>query len=77
MASCVYSVGMSTLIAILPYLIGLSLIAVVVTLFSGLITMVMGGDFDRRYGNKLMRLRVLTQAITVALFVLYYFLTRG
>jgi hypothetical protein len=68
---------MNTLIAILPWLIGLSLLAVIVTLFSGLFTMVLGGDFNARYGNKLMRLRVVTQAITLALFVLYYFLTRA
>jgi hypothetical protein len=68
---------MNTVIAILPYLVGLSLVAVVVTLFSGLIGMLVGGDFDRRYGNKLMRARVATQAVTLVLFVLYMLLTRA
>jgi hypothetical protein len=65
-----------TLITILPYSIGANLIAVVLTLFSGLATMSKGGDFNRRHGNKLMRWRVGLQALAVAQFLVYMWLTR-
>jgi hypothetical protein len=32
--------------------------------------MAKGGEFNARYGNKLMRLRILMQGIAVALFVI-------
>jgi uncharacterized membrane protein len=50
-------------------LIPLALLAVTVTLFIGLFALFKGGDFGRSYSNKLMRLRVLLQAIAVALLV--------
>jgi Hypoxia induced protein conserved region len=50
--------------------------AVVVVLFAGLFSMAKGGEFDRRYANKLMRWRVATQATAVALLVIYFLLTR-
>jgi hypothetical protein len=65
-----------TLITVLPYLIGATLVAVVMTLFSGLTSMSKGGDFNRRHGNRLMRLRVALQALAVLLFVVYMLLTR-
>jgi hypothetical protein len=67
---------MRALTSILPYLIGISLAAVVVTLLTGLFTMARGGDFNRRYGNRLMRLRVGLQALTIVLFLLYVVLVR-
>jgi hypothetical protein len=67
---------MNMIIVVLPYLIGLSLFAVLATLLFGLGTMTKGGDFNVRYGNKVMRLRVILQAVTIALFVLYFLLTR-
>lgn len=63
---------MNIALAVLPYLIGLSLFAVLATLFTGLVSMTRGGDFNARYGNKLMRLRVLLQAVTIALLMLYF-----
>lgn len=50
-------------------LIPLSLIAVTVTLGVGIYALFRGGDFGRSYSNKLMRLRVLLQAIAVAILV--------
>lgn len=67
---------MNILVAILPYMIGLSLLAVVGTLFTGLVSMTKGGEFNQRYGNKLMRLRVILQALTIALFMVYILLTQ-
>ncbi|UTP39357.1 twin transmembrane helix small protein [Phenylobacterium sp. LH3H17] len=51
------------------YLIPISLVAVTVTLFIGLYALFRGGDFGRSYSNKLMRLRVLLQAVAVAVLV--------
>jgi tetrahydromethanopterin S-methyltransferase subunit G len=62
---------MDILLAILPWLIGLFLAAVVATLFTGLLGMMQAGEFNKRYGNKLMRLRVILQGITIALFMIY------
>lgn len=50
-------------------LIPLALLAVTVTLFIGLFALFRGGEFGRTYSNRLMRLRVLLQAIAVALLV--------
>lgn len=51
------------------YLIPISLAAVTVTLFIGLFALFRGGDFGRSYSNKLMRLRVVLQAVAVAVLV--------
>ena len=48
------------------FLIPGTLIAVTLTLFAGLYTLFRGGEFGRSYSNKLMRLRVLMQAIAIA-----------
>ena len=42
------------------------------SLFMGLISMVKGGEFNQKYGNKLMRLRVTFQGIALALFALAF-----
>ena len=50
-------------------LIPILLIAVTITLFVGIYSLFRGGDFARSYSNKLMRLRVLLQAIAIAVLV--------
>lgn len=42
-------------------LIVIALLATLGVLFTGLISMARGGEFNRKYGNKLMRWRVLIQ----------------
>ena len=59
---------------ILVVLLGIALLAVVAVLFTGVAGLVIGGEFNRKYSNKLMRLRVATQAIAVALLVALIFL---
>lgn len=54
---------------IFDFLIPISLLAVTAVLFAGLYALFRGGDFGRSYSNKLMRLRVVMQAIAVALLV--------
>lgn len=50
---------------VLNILLGLALIAVFLVLATGLVSFAAGGEFNRKYANKLMRLRVATQAFAV------------
>lgn len=52
----------------------LAILSVVAVLVIGLAGFAAGGEFNRKYGNKLMRLRILFQFIAVALILLYVFL---
>ena len=54
---------------IFDFLIPATLAAVTLVLFAGLYALFRGGEFGRSYSNKLMRLRVVMQAIAVALLV--------
>ena len=50
----------------------LMVIAMVMTLcvlFAGVITMGRGGEFNRKYGNKLMRMRVILQGAAIVIFL--------
>jgi hypothetical protein len=53
-----------------PVVIVLALLAVLAALGLGLIGMARGGEFNARYGNKLMRLRVSLQFLAIVLVVL-------
>jgi hypothetical protein len=44
--------------------------AVVVTLGLGVYGMARGGEFNQKYGNRLMRLRVILQGVALLLFIL-------
>ncbi len=48
------------------FLIPASLVTVAAVLALGIYALFRGGDFGRSYSNKLMRLRVLAQAVAVA-----------
>ena len=62
-----YISGMSPAFAML---IGLALLAVLAVLFMGLFSMARGGEFNRKYGNRLMRWRVGLQGLVLLLFAL-------
>jgi hypothetical protein len=51
------------------FLIPLALAAVAIVLAFGIFALFRGGDFGRSYSNKLMRLRVLMQAVAIAVLV--------
>jgi len=51
------------------YLIPAALIAVAAVLALGIYALFRGGDFGRSYSNKLMRLRVVMQAVAIAVLV--------
>ena len=59
---------------IAPILIIIGLILVFVVLAIGLISMLVKSDFNKKYSNKLMRLRVITQGIIILIFVLVFFI---
>lgn len=50
-------------------LIPISIAAVFITLCVGIYALFKGGDFGRSYSNKLMRLRVLLQAVAIVVLV--------
>jgi hypothetical protein len=52
---------------IFSYLIPAALIAVSAVLAVGIYSLFRGGDFGRSYSNKLMRLRVVMQALAIAI----------
>ena len=57
----------------------LALLAVVAVLFTGLYALFRGGEFGRKYSNKLMRLRIVMQlvAIIIVLAAFAYWHWRG
>lgn len=58
----------------------LVVIAVVITamiLFTGIGGFARGGNFNRKYANKIMRARVLAQAVAIALVLVYVYVRRG
>jgi nitrogen fixation-related uncharacterized protein len=58
-------------------LIPLSLGAVFLTLCVGIYSLFRGGEFGRTYSNRLMRLRVLLQAIAVAVLLAAFWWTNA
>ena len=57
---------------IAPILIIIGLILVSIVLVIGLVSMLTKGDFNKKYSNKLMRLRVITQGIIILIFALVF-----
>jgi hypothetical protein len=51
---------------VFSYLIPAALLAVTAVLGLGIYALFRGGDFGRSYSNKLMRLRILLQAVAIA-----------
>jgi hypothetical protein len=58
---------------ILVILLGLCLVAVVAVLLVGVVAMGRGGDFNRKYGNTLMRARIGLQALALILLAALFF----
>lgn len=51
-------------------LMGVAMAMTLVILFTGLIAMARGGAFNDRWGNRLMRWRIMAQAIALILFLI-------
>ncbi len=60
----------------LSVLIVIGLGATLAVLGVGVVAMIRGGEFNRRYGNKLMRARIIVQGATVLVLVLAFMLLR-
>jgi hypothetical protein len=65
---------MQTLVGIL---IAVAMLITLGVLFSGLIVMAKGGETNRKYGNALMRWRVICQGIALALLALAFMIGNG
>ena len=59
------------------YVVAIACLAVVAILLWGIGTFGRGGEYNAKNANKIMRLRILAQAIAVALILLFVFLRRG
>lgn len=59
------------------YLIVIACLAVMVVLMIGLGGFTRGGDFNRKYANKIMRWRIILQAVAVALIIIYALIQSG
>jgi hypothetical protein len=56
------------------FLIPVGLLATVAILGVGIYSLAKGGEFAKEHSNKLMRLRVLAQGVTIALMVIFLML---
>lgn len=57
--------------------VGIALAAVLLILAAGISTLWIGGDVQRRWSNRLMRYRVLAQAIAILIILLLFFVFRN
>ena len=53
------------------YLLVVCCLAVVVILAIGIGGFAKGGEFNRKHGNRMMRWRIIAQAVAIAVFLLY------
>lgn len=60
----------------LVFLLVIAMVLTLAALFGGLFSMARGGEFNRRWGNKLMQIRVVMQGVAIALFALVMLLSR-
>ncbi|MAT87973.1 MAG: hypothetical protein CL532_08745 [Aestuariivita sp.] len=58
-------------------LVVLAMAAVAIILLMGIGGFGKGGEFNRKYANKLMRMRILAQFAAVLLILLFVFISRG
>ncbi|MEM7197602.1 MAG: twin transmembrane helix small protein [Pseudomonadota bacterium] len=54
----------------------LAMAATVAILATGIFSMARGGEFNKNWSNRLMRLRIITQAVAIAMFALGAYLHR-
>lgn len=64
------------LVSILTWLLTISVLTVLVVLAVGVGSFVKGGEFNKKYANKLMRLRVATQAFAIFIAALLWLALR-
>ncbi|HTT83536.1 MAG TPA: twin transmembrane helix small protein [Rhizomicrobium sp.] len=57
--------------------VGIALAAVVLILAAGISTLWIGGETQRRWSNRLMRYRVLAQAVAILIVLVVFWLAKG
>ena len=63
--------------SLLNTLVGIALAGTLAVLFAGVFAMARGGEFNRKWGNKLMRARVATQGLAILLLFALFLINRG
>lgn len=58
-------------------LVAIACLAVVVILMTGIGGFAKGGDFNRKHANRIMRMRIIAQAIAVGCILLFVFIRRS
>lgn len=58
-------------------LVAVAVLATFLVLMTGVIGFAKGGKFNKKYGNKLMQLRILLQFIAVLAILLFVWIRRG
>lgn len=69
-----YTKSMSSIVFVL---VGIALAATLAVLMAGVFTMARGGEFNQKYGNRLMRWRVILQGAALVLLMLAILLANG
>ncbi|MEM9268112.1 MAG: twin transmembrane helix small protein [Pseudomonadota bacterium] len=59
------------------YVVAFACLAVVAVLMVGIVGFARGGEFNRKYANKIMRLRIALQAIAVVLILIFVYFQRS
>lgn len=59
------------------YVVAAATVAVLIVLMIGIGGFARGGEFNRKYANRIMRWRILAQALAIALILLFVWLRRG
>ncbi len=62
--------------SILSTLVVIALAGTLLVLFAGVFAMARGGEFNRKWGNKLMRARVATQGLAILLLLALFLINR-
>ncbi len=63
--------------SLLNTLVAIALAGTLVVLAAGVFAMARGGEFNRKWGNKLMRARVATQGLAILLLLALFLINRG
>ena len=59
------------------YVIVAAMLAVLAILATGIGGFAKGGEFNRKHGNRLMRWRIIAQAVAIAVFLFYLWMRSG
>ncbi len=63
--------------SLFPLVIVVAMVAALGALLMGVVTMAKGGQFNRKYGNTLMRARIAFQGLAILLFIVFMLVYRS